>query len=381
MKKNKKIVICTPYLDNIGGTEIEALLTAVQLYDMEVFNSVAVFSPVKSKNIFWDDILLNRDIKLLHYPKFFSSKWVQLFNRVLGRSGVKINLFEYLYWLVISLRFNCFFVLLYPKCVYFFPLLFFNFKKNKRIAKVTMWHFEPLPLSHYNFYNKFDKIIVFNKAQALFWREKNALKNTIPADIMIMNESALLQLPNKRFQDQNLVFGYLGRISREKNIEDMIYLIDYLNNIKKVKCKMVIQGEGDDGYLEEIKNLIDGLNLIDDIEINCSFISPPNTCFFYKKIDVFLVTSKNEGGPMTALEAVAAGCFTMGYDIGAMRERFERFPYIVNRDIEELKYSAWDFFNLPAQAKSKIVNELRSFYISNLCNDIKRNNLYKMFEQ
>jgi len=41
---------------------------------------------------------------------------------------------------------------------------------------------------------------------------------------------------------------------------------------------------------------------------------------FYRKVDVFLVSSRNEGEPLTLLEAMASGCFPVCVDVGIVPE-------------------------------------------------------------
>ena len=100
----------------------------------------------------------------------------------------------------------------------------------------------------------------------------------------------------------------------------------------------------------------------------------------FLKIDIFLVTSKNEGGPITALEAVASGRMIMGYDIGAIKERFKAFPYIVNSNFSELCNSALDFLKLEVDQKNSFVSDIREYYILNLSNKNKGSKLLELFK-
>lgn len=379
-KSKKSILICSPYLDNIGGTEIEAMLTALYFFDKNQYDTVSIFTPQKSKNKFLKKIIGRKNIRIIYYPIFFNFKIVLIFNKLLKKVGIKTHFLEYLYWGFISIKYDSFFVLTYTNCSYFFPLFKFYNDKKKYIAKITMWHYEQLPQFQIPIYSRFNNIIVFNDEQRLFWIENNLLKNIMCLDIMILNESNLLNLPTKTFEKDHLIFGYLGRISREKNIEDTILLVQFLNNKKPQSSKLLIQGEGDILYLQELELLITKSNLKDFVEIKNKFIDPLETHFFYERVDVFLVTSVIEGGPMTALEAVAGGCCVLGYNIGAMQARFGSFPYVVNHNFDMLCHSTLSFLNLSKYEKQSIVKEFRDFYKSELSNSTKAFKLSQLFQ-
>ena len=380
IKKKNNIIVCVPFLNHIGGTELEAILTAVHFYDSKHYSKVAIFSPTKNNVSIFKEVIGERNISFLHYPTFFGIKSISFLNKALKKVGLRTSFFEYLYWLYHSTQYKKFFILTYPGCVYFFPLFQFYNSRKKYVGKITMWHFKELPLEHNVIYDKFNVILVFNEQQKEFWEQKMHLKTTKALDIMILNEKNLLKIPEKSFENRIPVFGYLGRISKEKNLEDMINLIDFLNTNHQIRCKLIIQGEGDLIYYEKLKILILKRNLSHFIDLNYDFISPLQTHRFYELIDVFLVTSKIEGGPMTALEAAAAGCYVLGYEIGAMQERFGKFPGVVNNSFESLCNSALELLNMNATERKIFLQAFRDFYITKLSNADKGYKLNQFFE-
>lgn len=382
MRKNR-VVVCSPFLQSIGGTELEAVLTAVHFYDSNRYHQVALFSPQQCNRELVDLLIENRSISFLHYPAFFSSPLGLFLNRFFKKLGFQKPFLETFYWFFISLRYTHFFVLTYPGCMYFFPLFTFYNPHKKYLAKITMWHFTLLSTAHQLVYKKFHKIIVFNGNQETFWKEKNALSNVKCLDIMIFNEEKLVTIPaltEQSFSNDAMCFGYLGRIAREKNIDDMILLIDFLNNKNQKKCKLIIQGDGDLSYLHELQTLVLKCQLDDFVIFRIGFVAPNQTHEFYSKIDVLLVTSTHEGGPMTSLEAAASGRYVMGYNIGAMQDRFGSFPYVVNANFNSLCDSALAFLNLTTFEKLAITNEFRHYYISKLSNATKGQQLNHLFE-
>ena len=127
INRSKNSIVCTPFLDNIGGTEIEAVLTAMHFYDSNQYKKVAIFSPRKGNASLFKEIIEERNISFLNYPAFFNSKSVFFLNRILKKLAIKTPLLESVFWFFISLQYTHFFILTYPGCVYFFPLFKFYF--------------------------------------------------------------------------------------------------------------------------------------------------------------------------------------------------------------------------------------------------------------
>ena len=379
----KRLLVTTPFLQSIGGTELEAVLTAVHFYDSNRYHQVALFSPQQCNRELVDLLIENRSISFLHYPAFFSSPLGLFLNRFFKKLGFQKPFLETFYWFFISLRYTHFFVLTYPGCMYFFPLFTFYKRYKKYMAKITMWHFTPLNVAHQKLYRKFNTIVVFNESQQVFWEQNNGLFNVKHLDIMVLNESNLLAVPELQatsFSTDIVTFGYLGRLSREKNIEDMILLMDFLNHKNQKKCHLLIQGGGDVAYIRELEMLVVQLQLEEFVSFRKTFVNPNQTHHFYSQIQVLLVTSKHEGGPMTSLEAAASGRYVMGYDIGAMQDRFGSFPYVVNSNLDSLCASALAFLNLTTFEKLAIINKFSHYYISKLSNASKGQQLNQLFE-
>lgn len=376
------LLIATPYLNRIGGTEIEAVVTAVHLYDSNFYKNIFIFTPKELNTKSFENIIGNRNIKFIQYPKLFSSKLASVINQFFFKIGFLSFTLEYIFWKYKSINISNFFILTYTKSSYFFPILKAVSSTKKVVGKVTMGVFTVLPNSYRDFYENFSDIIVFNNKQKDFWTKTYGFKQMVSLDIMVPNESDLLKIPLKGYENNtNLVFGFLGRVASEKNILDMILLLDFLNNKKGFRCKLIIQGEGTDHvYKEQLYKKVAEFELSGFVTFNNYFIDPSETYEFYKKIDVFLVTSFWEGGPITALEAVAAGRFVLGYDIGAMRERFGAFPHVVNKDFTELCASTLAIMNMTFNEKEKFLKKMREDYVLRLKNESKLNTLIELFK-
>lgn len=368
----KSLLIATPYLNNIGGTEIEAVTTAVYLYDSNHYKNIVIFTPKQLNSKLFKSIIKNRNIEFIKYPKFFSSKIAKLINRFFFKIGFSNLILEYIFWKYKSIYFQHFFILTYPKSVYFFSILEVIRKQKRVIAKITLSQFDALPKEHLKYYKKIDKIIVFNEVQKDFWINKNQLNTIESLDILIPNEQKLLAVKPLTFSEEKcLNLGYLGRISKEKNLEDMIRLLDFFVNKEKKMCKLIIQGSGDIDYVNSLKQLAETLNVWKHIDFRDVFIDPMQSHLFFNEIDIFLVTSIKEGGPITALEAAASGRMLLSYNVGAMDDRFSQHTYVINNTFEDLCRSLLQFMKLIAIKKIELTVSIKQNYELNLSNHIK----------
>lgn len=110
-------------------------------------------------------------------------------------------------------------------------------------------------------------------------------------------------------QSNQLIFGYIGRFSPEKGI------IELLELFKKLGEKLIIAGNGPLlTVLESICN--DNLNLEYIGEISTNKIHS-----FFEKIDVLIIPSYEEAGPLVGIEAMAGGKLIFSTKVGAMEER------------------------------------------------------------
>jgi glycosyltransferase involved in cell wall biosynthesis len=369
---NQNLLITTPYLNTVGGTEVETITTASYLYDTGVYQNVSIFSPTKIDLDKFYKLIGSREINVFTYPSFFSNPMVKFVDRIFFKLGFRYSFFEYFYWKYMSIRISTFFILAYPKCVYFFSIIDAVSVSKKVIGKITMGQFDIIPDKYKIFYNRFNSIIVFNDKQRDFWVSKYQFNNVFALDIMIPNEVNLLKVNSfQKEGTKSRVFGFLGRIAKEKNILDMILLLDFLNNTNDLHCKLIIQGIGDYDYCNELAEKVKELKLLEYITFNDFEVDPLNTHDFFKKIDIFLVTSISEGGPITALEAAAAGRIVLGYDIGAMSNRFAKFPFLVNRNFKELCHSAITIVNMKSQDQFDLALKIKENYKKELSNRLK----------
>jgi glycosyltransferase involved in cell wall biosynthesis len=142
---------------------------------------------------------------------------------------------------------------------------------------------------------------------------KNNLEKFSQHNFVIIDQSTTLEnkLVKINFNSKKNVynFGYVGRLDSDKGILEIIEVAI------KYHFKLIIAGDG------ELKNKIEQLCKQND---NISYLGHINfneLQNFYKEIDVFLINSKTETGPLTGLEAMCSSCFIISKKVGAMPDR------------------------------------------------------------
>lgn len=178
---------------------------------------------------------------------------------------------------------------------------------------------------------------------------KNFKHNYKIIDQCAIGEDKLLKLP---IDIKNpLRFGFLGRISPEKQV---VELAGFFNSIN---IPLLIAGEGP--LVEKINNFSNTGENINYI----GFVDRDNLDDFLKKIDVLIVSSKEEAGPLVALEAMAAGKILITTNVGAMQERIDGYtlPFL-ETDFKNLQQILDYLNNCEIQQLNEMALFLRSKY-------------------
>lgn len=130
---------------------------------------------------------------------------------------------------------------------------------------------------------------------------------------IIPNSIRMPRVPEKIFQSNCRVIGYIGRISRRKNVEGIIYAWNYVKNKSTTeenkKCfddsKLVIIGDGDEEYMTFLKREVQRLNL-KNVEFT-GFLSGKRRDEAMLGVDVFCMPSEFENFGMVIAESLARG--------------------------------------------------------------------------
>jgi glycosyltransferase involved in cell wall biosynthesis len=116
-----------------------------------------------------------------------------------------------------------------------------------------------------------------------------------------------LELPKKGIR----IVGCSGRLTAVKGHKYLIEALKFLPD----DCMLLLAGEGE--YRSELEALIK-LNRLDDRVVLLGNID--DMVYFYQSLDVFCMSSLNEGLPLSPLEAQACGVPVVLTDVGGCRE-------------------------------------------------------------
>ncbi len=141
------------------------------------------------------------------------------------------------------------------------------------------------------------------------------LKNNRKKVVEILPPINLLKTNKSYLWGDKFIVGYLGRISKEKNIEILIEAAKKLGNNYMVILAGPTKAIGEDNYFEYIlkktKN-INNIKIIGKID---------NPVMFYNSIDCLVLPSNNEleSFGMVSAEAIKCGCKAIVSDIPGVR--------------------------------------------------------------
>lgn len=127
---------------------------------------------------------------------------------------------------------------------------------------------------------------------------------------------------NLKYRDAfNYLFVTTSRISKRKNLEDMIKAISLLKKYN-LSCILYICGKteyGQETYLTHLKNMTIDLDVENNV-IFCGFVSDEELRVIYACADLFLLTSQYEGFGIANTEALASGTPVITYDTKAAKD-------------------------------------------------------------
>jgi len=207
------------------------------------------------------------------------------------------------------------------------------------------------------------KIIVhskLNKNNILQYLHYNGEIDII--DQFVLEEEEYLSIKKIKKNDDVFIVGTMARFSKEKCIDDIIKAF-YLFHINNTNSILYIAGDGEEK--ESLKKLVIELGIKEKV-IFLGYIQDKAKIDFFKTIDVFIISSKFETGPITGVEAMAASLPIISTFVGAMPERLQNiekdFFYEVG-DIEKLSEYIRVIFDMSLDERLKIGEKNRKVYM------------------
>ncbi len=180
------------------------------------------------------------------------------------------------------------------------------------------------------------------------------LKNHVVIDQCVMWESKFLEIPLQESPIQQ--FYCICRLEATKGLENVILTF---NEIKKKNISLHIYGDG------SLKKSLQKLAINDNRIFFYGAIPLPKIVEAHQSHDCLIINSSIEGGPYTAIEAMAAGKVIISTRVGAMEERLGiDYPYFVTQDLIALKEMILNLSQLNLKKTNKLSAVLRNKYIS-----------------
>ena len=119
--------------------------------------------------------------------------------------------------------------------------------------------------------------------------------------------SQMKQLDRKKLRkkygikDSDEVLIFLGRLAKEKNIDELFKLLK--EDINK-NLKLLLVGDGP--YRNQLEDMVDNLKIRNQV-IFTGMVSPKDVPNYYKMSDIFVSASQSETQGLTYIEAMASG--------------------------------------------------------------------------
>lgn len=213
----------------------------------------------------------------------------------------------------------------------------------------------------------------FNSSRSYIFHDKALLKGYKPAlktyfiDQTVIKEKKLLSLPIKT---SVRVFGMVGLFMTVKQINHVIKVFKFFPEFE-----LLLYGEGE--LKSEYENLIKELK-ISNVKLQ-GYFAAEEIENVYSEFDCLIINSSDETGPMTGVEAMAAGKLILSRPVGAMETRLNNSELVFNTESELIdllkKINAWT----SERVKSEKV-ALRNRYLDKYSNVSIRNQILSCLE-
>lgn len=186
-------------------------------------------------------------------------------------------------------------------------------------------------------------------------------------------------------KDDELAIGIIGRLAPVKNHELFIDAIENASKTTKKKIRAFIIGGGE--TQAQLENYLNSKNLPfthdpDQSKLFCFTSWIKNVDWALAGLDLVALSSKNEGTPVSLIEAQAAGKFIVTTNVGGTADILHKdCGFLCDKDkpeefISQILNAVENFETLSAKAKNGQEQVLKQFSYMRLVKDVE--NLYNM---
>lgn len=214
----------------------------------------------------------------------------------------------------------------------FFTPLFIRIKKigfiheiTKEVWKLNSWNkplnllpavlgtvFEPLIFRLFYINTPFMTVSQSTRQDLVNWRIPKRNITVIHNGINIPKTG---KLPSK---EKNKTAIFLGAISKDKGIEDVIKIFKEIDN-KEQSWQFWVVGKSDLRYLKVVKNLTKKLGIFNKINF-FGYVSENKKFELLSKAHVLINPSIREGWGLVVLEGASVGTPTVGYNVPGLKD-------------------------------------------------------------
>ena len=213
-------------------------------------------------------------------------------------------------------------------CFHFIPFFSPIYIRNKKIISIAhevagnLW-FENLryPLAYIGFkleplffkiYKRIPFIVVSESTK------KDLLKVDIPSkNIHVIHNGNKAQIVSKTPKEKMPTLLFMGRISKDKGIEDAVRAYKEIRSKNKEVRLWIVGKEEKSGYLKE---LLSSYSIEPELVHYFGFVSEEKKNELLKRAWILMHPSKKEGWGLTVIEAASQGTPTVGYDVEGLRD-------------------------------------------------------------
>lgn len=187
----------------------------------------------------------------------------------------------------------------------------------------------------------------------------NRLKKSFEHNYEIIDQTVFFEkkIGKSKIVESVKNFYCASRIDDNKNLE---LVINVFNELKDFDIKLHIYGDGE--RLEQIKSLSNSENILFH-----GYFENQDLISQLSNHDCLIISSFEESGPYTALEAMACSNLILSTNVGAMNERLKNAPYDWQFDAnsqESLKLRVLELINFDKNRIYEIQHYLKDRYVS-----------------
>lgn len=161
------------------------------------------------------------------------------------------------------------------------------------------------------------------------------------------------ELQSQTFEDRPLMACYVGRLSLDKGIPDLLKAWKKVVTKSDVKQKLMLVGSDEIGVDKYIRSY----NLTSSVEY-MGIVDEQEKFRILSQCRVYITASKNEGWGLTISEALLCGTPVVCYNTATLRRQWKDCPYVFLADYpEDFVDKIFNLINSKQQTNCRTIKE------------------------